>query len=106
MSKNQAYDIARKEFYALRHEQEVERKVAKEEALWTGAYFGKGVLAIGDELESKTYEGWKAWAIKEVETIERQKNAAYTGFVAEEENEESEAEEEAEAEAEAPKEAF
>jgi len=79
MSNNQAYDIARKEFYALRHEQEVERRVAKEEALWTGAYFGKGVLEIAEELESKTYESWKAWAIKEVETIQRQKDAAYTG---------------------------
>lgn len=87
MSKNQAYDMARKEFYALRHEEEVERRVAKEEALWTGAYFGKGFLEISDELENKTYEGWKAWAIKEVETMERQKDAAYTGVGAEEEPE-------------------
>lgn len=71
--------MARKEFYALRHEQEVERRVAKEEALWTGAYFGKSVLEVSDELENKTYEDWKTWAIKEVEAIERQKDAAYTG---------------------------
>lgn len=79
MTTNQAYDIARKEFYALRHEEEVERRVAREEALWTGAYFGKGVLEIGMELEDKTYDSWKQWATKEIEAIERQKDAAYTG---------------------------
>ncbi|KAE8453106.1 mitochondrial ribosomal small subunit component [Mollisiaceae sp. DMI_Dod_QoI] len=79
MNSNQAYDIARKEFYAIRHEEEVERRVAKEEALWTGAYFGKGVLQIGMELEDKTYEAWKQWATREVEAIERQRDAAYTG---------------------------
>lgn len=80
MTINQAYDMARKEFYALRHEEEVERRVQKEEALWNGAYFGKGVLEIGMELEDKTYESWKDWAIKEVEAIGRQKDAAYTGI--------------------------
>lgn len=80
MGINQAYDIARKEFYALRHEEEVERRVQKEEALWNGAYFGKGVLEIGMELEDKTYESWKDWATKEVEAIGRQRDAAYTGI--------------------------
>lgn len=79
MGRAQAYDIARKEFYALRQEEEVERRVAKEEALWVGAYFGKSVLEVGTELEDKTYEAWKTWATKEVETIERQRDAAYTG---------------------------
>jgi small subunit ribosomal protein S23 len=78
MSKNQAYDVARKEFYALRHEEEVERRIAKEEALWTGAYFGKGVLEIGMQLEDQVYESWKVWATKEVETHERTRQAAYT----------------------------
>jgi small subunit ribosomal protein S23 len=79
MTRSQAYDAARKEFYALRHEEEVERRVAKEEALWTGAYFGKGALEVGMELEDKTYESWKEWATKEVEAIGRQRDAAYTG---------------------------
>ncbi len=79
MSKAQAYDIARKEFYALRHEEEVERRIAREEALWTGSYFGKSVLEVGMELEDKTYESWKAWATKEVEAIDLQRNSAYTG---------------------------
>lgn len=80
MGKNEAYDKARKEFYALRHEEEVERRVAKEEALWVGATFGKGPMEIGMELEDKTYEGWKEWALAEVQAIERRKDAAYTGI--------------------------
>jgi small subunit ribosomal protein S23 len=78
LDSNQAYDIARKEFYALRHEEEVERRVAREEALWVGAAFGKGALDVGMELEDKTYERWKEWATKEVEAIARQRDAAYT----------------------------
>ena len=80
MSNAQAYDIARKEFYALRHEEEVERRIAREEAQWTGAYFGKSALEVGMELEDKTYESWKAWATKEVEAIDLQRNSAYTGL--------------------------
>lgn len=80
MTSSQAYDIARKEFYALRHEEEVERRIAKEEAMWTGAYFWKGVLEVGMELEDKTYESWKAWATKEVEALDRQRDSAYTGI--------------------------
>jgi small subunit ribosomal protein S23 len=80
LSQTQAYDVARKEFYALRQEEEVERRIAKEEALWVGAYFGKSVLEVGAELEDKTYESWKAWATKEIEAIERQRDAAYTGI--------------------------
>jgi len=79
LDRNHAYDKARKEFYALRHAEEVERRVAREEALWTGATFGKGALEVGMELEDKTYERWKTWAISEVEAIQRQKDSAYTG---------------------------
>lgn len=80
LDSSQAYDIARKEFYALRHEEEVERRVAREEATWTGAYFGKGALEVGMELEDKTYERWKEWAVLEVEAIQRQRDSAYTGI--------------------------
>jgi small subunit ribosomal protein S23 len=80
LQKNQAYDTARKEFYALRHAEEVERRVAREEALWVGASFGKGLLEIGMGLEDKTYEGWKAWATSEIQAMERQRDAAYTGI--------------------------
>ena len=79
MTSAKAYDQARQEFYAIRHQEDVERRVAKEEALATGAYFGKSMLEIGMELEDKTYESWKEWAKKEVEVIGLQQRAQYTG---------------------------
>jgi small subunit ribosomal protein S23 len=80
MTSTKAYDIARREFYALRHVEDVERRVAKEEALSTGAYFGKSILEIGMELEDQSYEEWKAWAMKEIELLNQQRDAAYTSF--------------------------
>jgi small subunit ribosomal protein S23 len=80
MTSKKAYDIARGEFYALRHQEDVERRVAKEEALSTGAYFGMSTLDIGMELEDQAYEEWKAWAMKEVELLAQQRDAAYTTF--------------------------
>lgn len=79
MTSAKAYDQARQEFYAIRHQEDVERRVAKEEALATGAYFGKSMLEIGMELEDKTYESWKEWAQNEVVVIEQQRSAQYTG---------------------------
>jgi small subunit ribosomal protein S23 len=76
--KDEAYDIARKEFYALRHEEEVERRVAKEEALWTGAYFGKGALEVGMELEDKTYDQWLQNATENVKSLALTRDSAYT----------------------------
>ncbi|KAL2073218.1 hypothetical protein VTL71DRAFT_10542 [Oculimacula yallundae] len=87
MSSNQAYDVARKEFYALRHEEEVERRVQREEAEWSGAYFGKGPIEIGMELEDKSYESWKAWAESEVQQMAIQRDAAYTGVNTEDDDE-------------------
>lgn len=75
----QAYDQARKEFYDLRLQEDVERRVAKEEAMSTGAYFGKSALDIGMELEDKEYEKWKEWATKEVALAEQRQAAMYTG---------------------------
>ena len=77
----QAYDEARKEFYELRLQEDVERRVAKEEALSTGAYFGKSTLEIGMELEDKEYERWKTWATKEAAIAEQRQAAMYTGTV-------------------------
>jgi len=88
MTNSQAYDIARKEFYKLRHQEDVERRVAREEALWVGAYFGKGALEVGMEMEDKSYEEWKEWATKEVEAIARQREGAYTGIGASHDEEE------------------
>ncbi|KAI9815023.1 MAG: mitochondrial ribosomal small subunit component [Pycnora praestabilis] len=74
-----AYDQARQEFYALRHEEDVERRVAKEEALATGAYFGKSTLEFGMELEDKVFEEWKAAALKTIEEQQQARGAAYSG---------------------------
>ena len=75
----QAYDQARKEFYDLRLQEDVERRIAKEEALSTGAQFGKSTLDIGMELEDKEFEKWKEWAAKEVQLQEQRQAAMYTG---------------------------
>jgi small subunit ribosomal protein S23 len=80
MSRREAYDQARKEFYNLRHEEDVERMVAKEEAMATGAYFGKSRLEIGMDLEDKEFESWKEWAVHETAMMEQMKSAAYTGL--------------------------
>lgn len=80
MTRLQAYDQARKEFYDLRLQQDVQRRVAKEEALATGAYFGKSVNEIGMDLEDAEYEKWKVWAVKEAAAINQKKAAMYTGF--------------------------
>ena len=79
ISKAKAYDQARKEFYNLRLQEDVQRRVAKEEALATGAYFHKSTLDVGMELEDKQHDEWNAWAIKEVKEAEQRQNAMYTG---------------------------
>lgn len=79
MSKAKAYDQARQEFYDERLHEDVERRVAKEEAMATGAYFGKPMLQIGMELEDKEYERWKTWATNEMTAQEQKRGSAYTG---------------------------
>ena len=79
ITSGQAYDQARKEFYHLRLQEDVQRRVAKEEALATGAYFHRSTLDVGMELEDKQYEEWKAWALKEANEAEQRRNAMYTG---------------------------
>lgn len=78
-TKEQAYDIARKEFYELRTEQEISRRVAQEEARAVGAYFGKGPIEFGMELEDRAFDDWKDWAVKEIEITQQQQAAAYGG---------------------------
>ncbi|KAK1836134.1 37s ribosomal protein rsm25 [Podospora conica] len=73
LSKEEAYDQARKEFYLLRQRQEIEQRIAIEEARMVGAYFGKSLIRVGQELEDKAYEKWKAWA---ADAIQKQKVAA------------------------------
>ncbi|CAD6505078.1 BgTH12-00577 [Blumeria graminis f. sp. triticale] len=75
MTRSMAYDIARKEFYNLRHTEEIERRLSKEEALYTGANFGPGPNEWGMGLENKTFESWKEWASRKIEEIELKREA-------------------------------
>ncbi|CAK7272747.1 mitochondrial ribosomal small subunit component [Sporothrix epigloea] len=86
LSKDQAYDVARREFYKLRHLEEVEKRVAQEEARMVGAYFDKSPLQIGMELEDKMYESWKSWAANETAKFEAMRSKAYTSFGRDEES--------------------
>jgi small subunit ribosomal protein S23 len=70
MSKQKAYDVTRRDFYRLRQEEEVERRIALEEARYVGAYFGKSRLDVGMLLEDREFENWKVWAGKEAQKRE------------------------------------
>ncbi|RAL05818.1 mitochondrial 37S ribosomal protein mS23 [Aspergillus ibericus CBS 121593] len=78
MTKSAAYDIARREFYRLRLQEDIERRVAAEEAEATGAVFGPTRLEIGMELENREYERWKQWAKTEAQ-LSDQRLAAFLG---------------------------
>jgi small subunit ribosomal protein S23 len=77
-----AYDKARKEFYQLRMDQDVERQVAKEEALHYDAYFDIGEIERSVAKESEAFEDWKVWAIAEVEKDRQMESGALAGVVA------------------------
>lgn len=81
LSKQRAYDIARKEFYKLRQQEEIERRIAAEEARMYGAYFGKTNMQVGMELEDAMYDKWKKWATNEIARLESQRTAAYSNVV-------------------------
>lgn len=89
MSKRKAYDTARREFYRLRQEEEIEKRVAVEEAKHVGAYFGKSRLDVGMQLEDREFENWKIWAGKETANREARSNSEIETFGAEEEEEET-----------------
>lgn len=78
-AKDQAYDQARKEFYRQRHDDEVEVRVAREEAHATGAYFGLSQNEIGMQIENRTFDQWRTWAEGQVVLMEQAKSAAYSG---------------------------
>ncbi|ORY05552.1 37S ribosomal protein Rsm25 [Clohesyomyces aquaticus] len=78
-SKAHAYDVARREFYKYRHLEEIRQRVAKEEALSTGAYFGKGPLEIGMELEDRTWESWKVWAERQIDDEQQARAQMFSG---------------------------
>ena len=78
MTKSTAYDIARREFYRLRLQEDIERRVAAEEAEATGANFGPSYLDIGMELENQQHEKWKDWARLESQVV-AQRSASLSG---------------------------
>ncbi|KAL4921246.1 mitochondrial ribosomal protein S25 [Aspergillus aurantiobrunneus] len=71
MTKSHAYDIARREFYRIRLQEDIERRVAAEEAEATGATFGPTRIEIGMELENQQYEIWKQWAKTEAQIVDQ-----------------------------------
>lgn len=75
----QAYDKARKELYRYRHSREIERRVAREEAEATGAFFGLGPLEVGMQLEDEAYKEWVDWAKKETEALKQLAQGAAGG---------------------------
>lgn len=96
ITKTAAYDIARREFYQLRLQEDIERRIAQEEARATGAYFGPGMLTVGMELENQVYDRWKVWSEKE-SLAQQQKAAAFKGTTGLEEDESSSEDPEGEA---------
>ncbi|KIX10313.1 uncharacterized protein Z518_01395 [Rhinocladiella mackenziei CBS 650.93] len=74
----QSYDIARKEFYTLRRQQETRDRIAAEEARHMGAEFGKTAIQIGMKIENEAYNDWEAWA-RQVMNEQTQRNAAFEG---------------------------
>ncbi|KAJ8099388.1 mitochondrial ribosomal protein S25-domain-containing protein [Lipomyces tetrasporus] len=62
LSQDEAYDIARKEFYSLRVKETIERQTAEEEARMFGAVFSKSYNQRGLENEAESLEEWKTRA--------------------------------------------
>ena len=74
----QAYDIARREFYAHRLREDIERRVAVEEAEAVGAVFGPSVNQRSIALENKMYDEWERWS-RQMVMENMAKNAAFAG---------------------------
>lgn len=66
LSQQDAYEVARNEFYRLRMRADIEQRIAIEEARSVGAYFCKTHLQIGLELEARSLSTWKGKAQNEV----------------------------------------
>lgn len=81
LTKAQAYDQARHEFYQLRQQEDIARRVAVEEARHVGAYFGKTFIQVGLDLEDEHFEKWKGWAAQRIQAEETQRAEANTSVV-------------------------
>ena len=68
----QAYDLARREFYALRRAEAVKKRIAREEAMHMGATPERGVLEWGMEVEDNAYNDWERYAENQIiESMQR-----------------------------------
>lgn len=83
MPRAQAYDRARTEFYHLRMKQDIERRIAVEEALAVGAKFGRSYLEISIELESQVLDEWREKAQEFLQLRRTRLAAAYSGGIEE-----------------------
>ena len=59
---SQAYDTARKEFYAIRRRQQIQQRIALEEAENNGVEFGPSSMSVGMTKESAVFDEWMIWA--------------------------------------------
>lgn len=75
MTKSTAYDIARREFYRLRLKEDIQRRVAAEEAAAYGAEFGPSYMDIGMKLEDEQYNKWVEWARESAQVMDQRKAA-------------------------------
>lgn len=78
VTESQAYDMARKEFYAHRLREDIERRVAVEEAEAVGADFGKSLNQKSVEIEDAMFADWEKWSRQTI-LENMQKSAAFTG---------------------------
>lgn len=81
LTETAAYDLARKEFYDLRMQEDVERRVAAEEALMVGSKFGKSYLELGIEMEEKALEAWRNSATADILRRRQRSSFAVSEFV-------------------------
>lgn len=74
----QSYDIARKEFYALRRREETRDRIAAEEARHMGARFGMSYNEVSMKIEGAVYDDWEKWAREQL-VLQMSRNAAFEG---------------------------
>lgn len=74
----QSYDMARKEFYALRRREETRDRIAAEEARHMGARFGMSYNQVSMKIESAVYDDWEKWAREQL-VEQMSKTAAFEG---------------------------
>lgn len=81
LTERAAYDLARKEFYDLRMQEDIERRVAAEEALMVGSRFGKSYLDLGIEMEERALESWRNSATADILKRRQRSTFAISEFV-------------------------